>query len=71
MTEIAIKGDFIKLEALLKFSGLCDTGGMAKAAVQEGEVQVNGEVCLQRGRKIRAGDEVGFAGKTLRVRAEP
>lgn len=71
MNEIAIKGDFIKLEALLKFSGLCDTGGMAKTAVRDGEVKVNGEVCLQRGRKLRAGDEVEFAGTKLRVAAEP
>ncbi|HPE15351.1 MAG TPA: RNA-binding S4 domain-containing protein [Oscillospiraceae bacterium] len=71
MNEVAVKGDFIKLEALLKFSGLCDTGGMAKTVVRDGEVKVNGEVCLQRGRKLRAGDEVEFAGTKLRVAAEP
>jgi ribosome-associated protein len=71
MTEIAVKGEFIKLEALLKFSGLCGTGGMAKAAVRDGEVKVNGETCLQRGRKLRAGDTAEFAGRLLRVKTEP
>lgn len=56
--EIAITTDFIKLEALLKFAGLVETGGEAKLLIQEGEVSVNGEVCLMRGKKLRCGDVV-------------
>ncbi len=56
--EVSIKTEFIKLDQLLKFSGLCDTGGFAKEIILQGEVKVNGEVCTMRGKKIRSGDEV-------------
>ena len=56
--ETQIKTDYIKLDSLLKFSGLCDTGGFAKELILQGEVKVNGEVCTMRGKKIRSGDEV-------------
>lgn len=57
---ISIKTEFIKLEALLKFSGLCLTGGEAKLLIQEGGIQVNGEPCTMRGKKIRSGDTVSL-----------
>lgn len=56
--EIEITTEFIKLDQLLKFSGLVETGGIAKEIVQNGEVYVNGEICTQRGKKIRKGDKV-------------
>ncbi len=56
--EIEITTDFIKLDSLLKFAGLTDTGGFAKELIQNGAVSVNGEVCTMRGKKIRSGDEV-------------
>lgn len=68
MREILITTEFIKLQDLLKFSGLVETGGEAKERVQAGEALVNGEPCLQRGRKIRPGDAVAFAGETLTVK---
>lgn len=68
MREITITTEFIKLQDLLKFSNLTGTGGEAKERVQAGEVQVNGEVCLQRGKKIRPGDEVCFAGERITVK---
>lgn len=68
MREIVITTEFIKLQDLLKFSNLVETGGEAKERVQTGEVQVNGEPCLQRGKKIRPGDEVLFAGERLTVK---
>ena len=67
MKTIAIKTEFIKLDALLKFSGLCGTGGEAKAAVQEGLVKHNGEVCTLRGKKVRPGDRVEFDGAVIEV----
>ena len=66
---IKIETPFIKLEALLKFAGLAGTGGEAKLRIQAGEVTVNGETCLQRGRKLRDGDRVALGGKVLRVSA--
>lgn len=49
--KINIDTEFIKLQDLLKLAGLCDTGGMAKMLIQNGNVTVNGEVCTMRGKK--------------------
>ena len=70
MTEIGIHSEYIKLDAFLKFAGCVGTGGEAKAAVLDSLVRVNGETCLMRGKKLRPGDEVTFAGETLLVSAE-
>lgn len=56
--KVKITTEFIKLDSLLKFSGLCDTGGFAKELVQSGQVKVNGEICTMRGKKIRSGDTI-------------
>ena len=58
MATITITTEYIKLQDLLKFAAIASTGGEAKIMVQEGQVTVNGEVCTQRGRKIRPGDDV-------------
>ena len=55
---VTLSTEFIKLDSLLKYAGLCMTGGEAKNRILDGQVAVNGEVCLQRGRKIRPGDVV-------------
>ena len=65
MEKILISTEFIKLEALLKYAGLCMSGGEAKNVIADGLVKVNGEVCLMRGKKIRDGDTVEYAGKKL------
>lgn len=67
MQSIEINTEFIKLDALLKFAGLCETGGEAKLCVEEGLVKVNGETCLQRGRKLRPGDVVELDGEAVEV----
>ena len=68
MREVTITTEFIKLQDLLKFAGLVETGGEAKERIQAGEARVNREPCPQRGKKIRPGDAVSFAGETLTVR---
>ena len=65
--ETQIKTEYIKLDSLLKFAGLTDTGGFAKELIQLGSVTVNGEVCTMRGTKIRRGDEVSVENFTVRV----
>lgn len=65
--NINITTEFIKLDALLKFSGLADTGGEAKLLIQNGEVSVNGEICTMRGKKIRSGDKVAVGGQEVIV----
>ena len=53
---ISIHTEFIRLQDLLKFAGAVETGGAAKLIIQEGRVEVNGEVCTMRGKKLRSGD---------------
>lgn len=67
MERIEINTEFIKLDSLLKFAALVATGGEAKYVITEGMVEVNGEVCTQRGKKIRAGDKVKFERFELEV----
>ena len=67
MTEITISTEFIKLDAFLKFAGCVGTGGEAKVYIADGRVYVNGEVCTMRGKKLRGGDTVIFAGKTYSI----
>ena len=64
---IKIDSEFIKLQDLLKLSGVCATGGMAKLAVQNSEVLVNGEICTMRGKKLRPGDRVQLDEVTIIV----
>lgn len=52
---VPITTPYIKLDALLKFAGAAETGGQAKEQIVAGLVKVDGEVCLQRGRKIVPG----------------
>lgn len=66
-TPIAITTEYIKLESFLKLANVIESGGMAKTVIQNGEVTVNGEVCTMRGKKLRPGDTVGFAGQRFTV----
>lgn len=67
MEEVPIKTDFIKLEALLKFTGTFSTGGEAKQAIQSGAVSVNGAPCTQRGKKLRPGDIVACSAGSYKI----
>jgi ribosome-associated protein len=66
--EFKLEGkEFITLQSLLKVTGLRDTGGNAKHAITGGEVMVDGEVELRRGKKIRAGQVVSLGGQEIAV----
>ena len=67
MRTVTITTEFIKLQDLLKFANLVESGGEAKECVQGSEVMVNGEICTMRGKKIRPGDVVVFDGQDLTV----
>jgi ribosome-associated protein len=54
--EIKITTEYIKLQQLLKFAGLCSTGAEAKNVILDELVTVNGAVCTERGKKMRSGD---------------
>ncbi|MBO4289274.1 MAG: RNA-binding S4 domain-containing protein [Lachnospiraceae bacterium] len=62
-----LKGEYIKLGQLLKAAGLVSMGTEAKAVIEDGEVLVNGEVELRRGKKIVVGDVVAFDGEEISV----
>ena len=67
METIAINTEYIKLDSLLKYAALTGTGGEAKIVILDGMVKVNGEICTERGKKIRSGDTVEFGNKTIKV----
>jgi len=59
--------EFIKLGQFLKAVGFSDSGAEAKDEIINGNVKVNGEVELRRGKKLKDGDTVSFAGKTVKI----
>ncbi|MBQ1235768.1 MAG: RNA-binding S4 domain-containing protein [Oscillospiraceae bacterium] len=67
MEKIAIDTEYIKLDSMLKFAAAVGTGGEAKFVITEGMVNVNGEVCTMRGKKLRAGDVVEFQGMEFEI----
>ncbi len=62
--SVAINTPFIRLDALLKWAGLAETGGHAKEIIAAGLVELDGEVCTQRGKKITPGDSVAVYEET-------
>jgi ribosome-associated protein len=67
MRDVAIDGDMIRLGQFLKLADLIDTGGEAKILIASGDVSVNGEVDVRRGRQLHPGDVVSVQGQTARV----
>lgn len=68
MKTIVIRDEFIKLGQALKLAGLVDSGVDAKMDIQEGLVKVNGEVTLQRGKKIYCNDVIEYDGQQIIVK---
>ena len=67
MNDVPIRDESIRLGQFLKLASLIDSGADAKAVIAEGMVEVNGEVETRRGRQLKAGDVVAFAGNRARV----
>ena len=59
--------EFIKLGQALKKAGLVESGVDAKLFIQDGQVKLNGETELQRGKKLYNGDVVSFNGETIQI----
>ena len=59
--------EFIKLDAFLKWAGIASLGSEAKIYILEEMVKVNGEVCTQRGKKLRVNDTVEFEGEIYKI----
>ncbi|WP_061961551.1 RNA-binding S4 domain-containing protein [Demequina flava] len=65
--DAPIGDDGIRLGQFLQLAGLVDSGGEAKEAIREGDVRVNGEVDLRRGRQLQVGDVVTCGDRQVRV----
>jgi ribosome-associated protein len=65
--DVAIRDDVIRLGQFLKLAGILDSGGEIKSLIADGEVEVNGEVDLRRGRQLHRGDIVAVGDERLRV----
>ncbi len=70
MEAVHIRDDYIRLGQAMKLSNLVSSGVEAKIAIQSGEVSVNGEVELRRGRKLHSSDFFEYAGKKITVVGE-
>ncbi len=67
MEIFEFSGDYIELNKLLKASGLCATGGMAKIEIENGLVSVDGTVEYRKRCKIRDGQTVSYGGNVIKV----
>jgi ribosome-associated protein len=67
MREVTINSEPVELYKILKFEGLADSGGEAKAVIDTGHVKVNGEVETRKRRKIVAGDLIEYKNNKLRI----
>lgn len=67
MRDVAITREPVELYKILKFEGLVDSGGEAKAVIEQGLVTVNGEIETRKRKQIVAGDVIEFAAQSLRI----
>lgn len=67
MESIKLREEFIKLGQALKAANLVESGVDAKYEILEGNVKVNGKVCIMRGKKLYAGDVIEFDGEKIKI----
>ncbi len=67
MRDVEITTEPVELYKILKFEGLVESGGQAKAVIDAGQVLVNGEVETRKRKKIISGDIIEFGDETLRI----
>ncbi len=66
-TPLAIHTEFIKLQDAMKYANVVYSGGEAKQLILDGQVKVNGEVCIMRGKKLYPGDSFSFMGGHYKI----
>ena len=64
---VVIQTEVIKLQDAMKYANIVYSGGEAKQLILEEQVQVNGEVCTMRGKKLYPGDKFTFQGQTYLI----
>ena len=67
MRDVILNKEPVELHKILKFEGMVPSGGVAKLAIDSGDVLVNGEVETRKRKKIYAGDIIEFNGETIRM----
>ena len=67
MKKLIIYDEYIRLCDALKFAGIAETGGIAKLMILDGEVTVNGDPCLQKGKKLYANDVFEVEGESFQI----
>ncbi len=67
MRNVVLKNEPVELHKILKFEGLVPSGGVAKLAIESGDVVVNGEVETRKRKKMVAGDVIEFDGEKIRL----
>ena len=67
MEKVIIRDDFIKLGQAMKLAGMVGSGVDAKMLIQDGQVEVNGKVEYQRGKKLHEGDVISFNGESVQI----
>ena len=67
MEKVIIRDDFIKLGQAMKLACMVGSGVDAKMLIQDGQVEVNGEVEYQRGKKLHEGDVITFNGESVQI----
>lgn len=67
MQTITLIDEYIKLGQALKAAGFVSSGVEAKIVIINGEVQVNGTVETQRGKKLHDGDLVSYHGEEIKI----
>ena len=67
MEKVIIRDDFIKLGQAMKLAGMVGSGVDAKMLIQDGQVEVHGEVEYQRGKKLHEGDVITFNGESVQI----
>ncbi len=70
LITLAVRGEFIQLDQLLKTTGLCHSGGFAHAEIEAGRVIVDGVVESRKRAKLRPGQRVSYGDETVELVAE-
>jgi ribosome-associated protein len=70
LTIFSVRGEHIRLDQLLKATGLCSSGGSAHAEIEAGRVKVDGLVESRKRAKLRPGQRVNYAGEQIELTAE-
>ncbi|MDD4111721.1 MAG: RNA-binding S4 domain-containing protein [Herbinix sp.] len=67
MVQIKLRDEYIKLGQAIKAAGLVGSGADAKSEIMEGKVKVNGQIEIQRGKKLHKGDKVEYNGEQIEI----